>query len=203
MDDPQDLPAGDFGPWLSAITAAIEGSGVSEVPCGTCTACCTSSQFIHIAPDEAEALAHIPRALRFPAPGLPPSHVLMGYDEHGRCPMLIDGSCSIYEHRPRTCRVYDCRVFPATGIDLDEPAKAQIARQSARWKFSFASDHDHSVHTAVGAAAGFLKEHAREFEAAELPTTPTQLAALAIEIHDLFFGEPTVAEVKVALTRRH
>lgn len=201
MDDSQDLPAGDFGQWLSGITAAIEGRGVSDVPCGTCTACCTSSQFIHIAPDETDALAHIPRSLRFAAPGLPSGHVLMGYDEHGRCPMLIDDTCSIYEHRPRTCRVYDCRVFPATGIDLDEPDKAQIARQSARWKFSFATDDDRAAHTAVGAAASFLNEHADEFGAGELPTTPTQLAAVAIEIHEVFLGEPTVAEVSVALKR--
>ena len=35
----------------------------------TCTACCTSSQFVHIEPDETDTLAHIPAALRFPAPG--------------------------------------------------------------------------------------------------------------------------------------
>ena len=30
----------------------------------------------------------------------------MGYDERGHCPMLVDGDCSIYDHRPRTCRMY-------------------------------------------------------------------------------------------------
>ena len=32
--------------------------------------------------------------------------------------MLVDGRCSIYEHRPRTCRTYDCRIFTATGLDV-------------------------------------------------------------------------------------
>jgi hypothetical protein len=90
---------------------------------------------VHIAPDEVETLTHVPTALRFPAPGLPAGHVVLGYDEHGHCPMLVDGSCSIYEHRPRTCRVYDCRVFAATGVD---PGTAQpaIAERVASWHFT-------------------------------------------------------------------
>ena len=104
------------------------------VPCGSCRACCTSSQFVHIAPDETDTLAHVPTALRFPAPGLPRGHVVLGYDEHGWCPMLVDDTCSIYEHRPRTCRTYDCRVFAATGVD---PGRTQpaIAERVASWRF--------------------------------------------------------------------
>jgi uncharacterized protein len=81
--DAHDVPAGRFSAWLGQIGA--------DVPCGTCTACCTSSQFVHIEPDEAETLARIPRALLFPAPGRPKGHVLMGYDERGHCPMFVDG----------------------------------------------------------------------------------------------------------------
>jgi len=98
------LPAGRFSDWLVAVGRAIDGEQGSDVACGACTACCTSSQFVHIGPDETDALAHIPTALTFPAPGLPAGHVLLGYDERGHCPMLVDGACSIYEHRPRTCR---------------------------------------------------------------------------------------------------
>ncbi|HET7720760.1 MAG TPA: YkgJ family cysteine cluster protein, partial [Acidimicrobiales bacterium] len=107
MAETHTLPAGRFSTWLVRI-------GV-DVPCGTCTACCTSSQFVHIGPDERDTLSRIPKALLFPAPGQPKGHVVMGYDERGHCPMFVDGACSIYEHRPRTCRTYDCRVFPAAG----------------------------------------------------------------------------------------
>ena len=122
-----DLPAGDFSSWLSELQRALRGERSSDVPCDGCTACCKSSQFIHVAPDEADTLAHVPGELLFPAPGLPDGHVLMGYDERGHCPMLIDDRCSIYEHRPRTCRTYDCRVLSsgrararrrAQGVDL-------------------------------------------------------------------------------------
>ncbi len=80
---------------------ALRGDGGTDVPCGTCTACCTSSQFVHIEPDETDTLAHIPADVLFPAPLAPRGHVLLGYDERGHCPMLVDNACSIYEHRPR------------------------------------------------------------------------------------------------------
>jgi Fe-S-cluster containining protein len=144
------LPAGDFSAWLSDMQAALRGEQDADVPCGTCTACCTSSQFVHIEPDETDALAHIPRAMLFPAPGLPRGHVLLGYDERGHCPMLVDGRCSVYEHRPRTCRTYDCRVFPAAGLEPDQPAIAERAR---RWRFGYPAAADRTRHEAVKAAA--------------------------------------------------
>jgi Fe-S-cluster containining protein len=129
------LPAGSFSAWFDEIVDALHTDGEMAVPCGTCRACCTSSQFVHIEPDEADTLAHVPAALRFPAPGLPAGHVVLGYDEHGRCPMLVDDVCSIYDHRPRTCRTYDCRVFAATGIDSGATQPA-IAAQVRAWDFT-------------------------------------------------------------------
>lgn len=134
-DDSGPLPAGDFGPWLAESQGAIHGEHPSEVPCGTCTACCSSSQFIHIGADETDTLAHVPAEMLFAAPGLPDGHVLMGYDEHGSCPMLVDEFCTVYEHRPRTCRTYDCRVFPATGLAPEE-SKVLITRRVRRWDFT-------------------------------------------------------------------
>jgi Fe-S-cluster containining protein len=124
------VDAGRFSEWLDDLRRRSE----MDVPCGSCTACCRSSQFVHIEPDETEALARVPAPLRFPAPGLPKGHVVLGYDEHGHCPMLVDGACAIYEHRPRACRSYDCRVFAASGVtpDASQPA---IAARVARWRF--------------------------------------------------------------------
>src|SRR3954468_8322245 len=133
MSDEPDLEAGEFASWIVDMQAALRGERDAEVPCGTCTACCTSSQFVHIAPDETDTLAHIPAQLLFPAPRLPEGHVLLGYDDRGHCPMLIDGRCSIYEHRPRTCRTYDCGVFPAAGIEPLEDEKPLIAERARRW----------------------------------------------------------------------
>jgi Fe-S-cluster containining protein len=184
-DEAQDhLPAGDFTSWLAGMQAALAGHGESDVPCGSCTACCTSSQFVHVAPDETDTLAHIPRDLLFRAPGLPRGHVLMGYDEHGHCPMLRDGGCSIYAHRPRTCRTYDCRVFPAAGLDPGDE-KPQIARRSRRWRFSH-DDAGHVRHTAVRTAAAFLDHDRDRLPDALTHSNPTQQAVLAVQVHEAF-----------------
>lgn len=202
MSGSAELAAGPFGAWLAQLQAALRGEGDSDVPCGPCVACCSSAQFVHIGPEETDALAHIPAELVFPAPRMPRGHVLMGYDEHGRCPLLIDGACSVYAHRPRTCRVYDCRVFAAAGIAPDDD-KPLIAAQTVRWRFEHPDESDEVLHQAVQAAAAFVQRHRAELPEGSLPLPATARAVQAIEIHELFTqGEPTVGAVAVELRRR-
>lgn len=192
------LAAGAFTPWMVEIQSAIRGERGSDVPCDGCTACCTSSQFIHIEPDEGRTLSRIPAALLFPAPGLPRGHRLMGYDENGHCPMLIDGACSIYADRPRTCRTYDCRVFPAADIDIEND-KPLIGARAKRWKFSHPTSADVAQHEAVRAAARFIDEHAELLPGRSVPTTATQRAVLAVEIHNAFLDEDDVSGLASAV----
>lgn len=126
---------------------------------------------MHVEPDEADALAHIPHQLLFPAPGRPRGNVLMGYDDHGRCPMLTEAGCSIYAHRPRACRAYDCRVLAAAAVEVDPP-QARIGRQVARWRFDLDDDVDRRLAESVRAAAEKL--------AAGGPRSPTQRAVAAV-----------------------
>ena len=199
---PDDLPAGSFSSWVTEMRGALRGERDADVPCGACTACCTSSQFIQIGPDETETLRRIPGALLFPAPLLPRGHVVMGYDERGNCPMLVENRCSIYEHRPRTCRTYDCRVFPAAGLEIDGADKALIARQTRRWQFSHATPDDHARNDAVRMTAGYLRDHADELPDGAVPGTTTQLAVLAFELHELFLrhdGEAGTIAVEASL----
>jgi hypothetical protein len=191
------LAAGGFSTWLRGMTEAIAGRRDSDVPCDGCTACCTSSQFVHIGPEETDTLAHIPKALLFPAPRMPRGHVLMGYDERGHCPMLVAGRCSIYAHRPRTCRTYDCRIFPAAGVEVDAGQDA-IGRRAGQWRFDFPDDSDGRSHAAVRAAAAFL---AGLGDAG--PGNATRLAVLATEIHHLFLGpdEPDPEVVRAEIRR--
>jgi Fe-S-cluster containining protein len=210
-DEHGELPAGDFAAWLTGMQAALRGEQASDVPCGTCTGCCTSSQFVHIGPDETDAIAHIPAALLFPAPRMPRGNMLLGYDERGHCPMLVDDACSIYEHRPRTCRTYDCRVFAAAGVVLDEGEKVHIAERAVRWRFSHPTPADEVRHDAVRAAAVFLREHQSETEGRVIATAATPLAVVAVRVHDAFVHhdaatgevtrvEPDAAAVQATLT---
>jgi Fe-S-cluster containining protein len=182
----QDLAAGRFSDWLVEFVRAQQDEGGAIVPCGECTACCTSSQFIHIGPEEIETISRIPGQLLFPVPGLPEGNVLMGYDDKGQCPMFADGKCSIYEHRPRTCRTYDCRVFPATGLELQDEDKRQILERTRRWRFEFSTPLDSVLRSAVLAAATYLRDQAQLFPLGLLPRNQAQLGFLAIQIHDVF-----------------
>jgi Fe-S-cluster containining protein len=174
------LHAGDFASWATATARAIRDNSTIDVPCDHCTACCRSAQFVHVEPDEADALAHIPPALLFPAPHRPAGHQVLGYDEHGHCPMLVDDRCSIYEHRPRACHTYDCRVFAATDISITD--KPLIAARVAQWRFEFTSPRDNRTLAAVRAAA-------RQVETAGEIQNPTQQAAAAVEMYERFLGE--------------
>ena len=182
MAQAEGRPAGDFHAWITRMQAVVEQGLTSDVPCGSCTACCRSAQFIHIDPDESDALAAIPRELLFPAPGQPAGHVLLGFDQAGRCPMLVDDACTIYDQRPRTCRMYDCRVFPATGLSPAADGRPDIAAAAAQWAFTVdevgATDRE-----ALAAAVRFLTRHG---EALGGFSSATHLAVAAIRVHDLF-----------------
>ena len=197
------IDAGPFAAWLDDLAAALRGDADADVPCGTCTACCTSSQFVHVAPDERATLARIPAELRFPAPGLPAGHVVLPYDEHGHCPMLVAGACSIYENRPRTCRTYDCRVFAAAAVEPDPTTQPAIAARTRRWRFTVDTGDERARVDAAARAATWLRAHVRELPDGIAPVNPTQLAVLAIEVHDLFLTppEPDAAGLAAAVDR--
>jgi hypothetical protein len=206
------VPAGSFGAWLDGMEQVLAAGGESEVPCGGCTACCRSSQFIPVGPEETDALAHIPAELLFPAPRRPPGHMLLGYDERGHCPMLVDDRCTVYEHRPRACRTYDCRVLPAAGIELDDGVQPSVARRARRWRFDYPDEADEVHHAAVRAAAAFVVEHRDQLPPAIVPANPIQRAVLAVWVRGAFLGDdgsgrPVVVEpepeaVRVELVAR-
>ncbi len=164
----------------------MRGNGNSDVPCGECTVCCKSSQFIYVGPEETATLAHIPRGLLFQAPGR--DGFVLGYNEDGGCPMFVGNACSIYAHRPRTCRTYDCRIFPATGI-VPDANKPEIVSRAASWEFSFATARDRLERDALRAAAESLGRHPELFPGKAIPP-PTQLAALAVRLRSLFLTPP-------------
>ena len=170
----------------------------STVPCGTCTACCRSRYFIHVHHDEV-AVEHIPSELLFPAPGRSNQWV-MGFDERGHCPMLGEQdsstqqtsgetryACSIYAHRPQTCRDFDCRIFPITGTQPEEPETQLIRARTQRWQMHPPEPGSRAATLALGAynAARFLTEHGHHI-GAMAPQTSTQRAVLAVQLAPIF-----------------
>jgi len=191
------VPAGDFSSWLAGTDATQLQGAEADVPCGDCNGCCKSFYFIHVTPEDTGALAAIPQELLFEAPGAPPGHFVMGYNEYGHCPMLVDDRCSIYDVRPQTCRAYDCRIFTACDMQPGETDKALVSARTARWQFSFASRADQDVQSAIAQAAHWLRREQQNPESSLpenfLPSNSTQLAVLALQIHPLFV-QPDTAE---------
>jgi hypothetical protein len=112
---------------------------------------------------------------------MPRGHVVLGYDERGHCPMLVANGCSIYAHRPRACRVYDCRVFAAAGLEFDEPEKHEINERARRWRFRYPTVRDREQHDAVQAVAAAVLEQPERLPDGVAPTSVTQIAVYAVE----------------------
>ncbi len=186
MNNETKRPAGNFSEWLSQTRSAfIDEKGVT-VACGDCKACCTSSYFVHIRPEEKATLKAIDKKLLFPALGLPKGNMLMGYYENGYCPMMTERGCKIYLNRPITCRNYDCRVFTAAGIAAGGDDKAQINERAGQWQFSYPTEQDKKEHDAVKEAANFIQNHADSFPQGTVPSNPSQIAILAIKTYTVF-----------------
>jgi Fe-S-cluster containining protein len=185
--DESGISAGPFSAWLRATRRALKDGTGADVPCGTCTACCSSSYFIHIRPDETETLARIGADAVVQASGMPAGHKLMGYDAEGLCPQMNHGLCAVYAYRPRTCRAYDCRVFAAAGL-RESGDKPKINERVEQWRFDYPTPRDLEEHEAVRKAARFIEANAHLFPGGRIPATPSQLAVLAVKVHEIFLS---------------
>ena len=193
------LDAGDFDTWLAGTKATQLDGEEADVPCGSCNACCKSFYFIHITAADVGALHAIPKELLVQAPGLPTGHFVMGYTEHGHCPMLVNERCSIYNDRPQTCRAYDCRIFAAAEMQPGETDKALVSRQTSAWAFSYTTPEATATQKAIARAANWLaseRENKSSYLPGEfLPSNSTQLAVLALQLRELFGADVSETEL--------
>lgn len=74
------------------------------VPCGSCHRCCTKRSVV--IPLEEYGDTYDYQTVPFP---LMPELNMLAMNDDGSCVYLIQGKCSIYEHRPYMCKIYDCR----------------------------------------------------------------------------------------------
>jgi uncharacterized protein len=168
--------AGEFGQWLDGFRTACADGRAVDVPCGTCVACCTSGKLIPVEPDEGAALAAVGPEGLVAMPGQPGEYALR-HDASGRCAQLREDGCQVYADRPRACRTYDCRIFPATGVAPDAPLIAEVA---ALWHFTYGSAASRRRHSDVRTAAVLLGFPG----GLTAPASPTQHALGALATAD-------------------
>ena len=184
-------PAGEFSSWLAQIQQTAQHNVAIDVPCGSCNACCRSSYFIRVNVSETDTIASIPEALLFPAPG-EPGVMVMGFNEQGHCPMLVDDRCSIYSNRPQTCRTYDCRLFAGCGT-TEDTSRPDVVDAVSHWQFTYAGEDARVQHRALITAADFLHTHRRQLP--QLTDNPLHLALAALKCQHLFSGVDEVQDI--------
>jgi Fe-S-cluster containining protein len=192
-------PAGGFSAWLRAMRRSLAGGEGMPVACGDCVGCCTSGYFIKVRPHETAALRHIPSMHL--APGESDGTLYMAAKAGGHCPMFGRSGpqgfgCTIYPHRPETCRTYDCRIFTAAGTDAGE-GKSMINERIASWQFEYEDDDARREHRAVRAAASFLRQHPVRFPGGHIPSRAGDIAVLAVKCYAVFMDE-SVPETELA-----
>jgi len=204
---PDGIPAGAFGEWLRQFRASLKGNKGMKVPCGDCTGCCISGYSVQLRPEDHAAREHIPVGLLASARGFSSGSLVMPPLPDGVCPMLEDGQCSIYAHRPQTCLDYDCRVFAAAGIEAGGPDKFVINRRVRAWRFEYPGQADRDIHAAVHRAATFIREKRGSFGDTLVPTSPSGIAVLAVKTCEVFLdptrvlGDTETAEAVLAAAR--
>lgn len=188
---PDTIDAGPFGAWLVQALRVLRGEAEADVPCGTCTGCCTSSYYIRIRPRDRIAVAGISPAYFVRAAGMPHDEVLMGWRHDGSCPALECGRCTIYAQRPMTCRDYDCRIFVPSGLVAGDERKAVINERVQAWQFTFEGEAERRQFEAIRRAATFIRERRGSFpaEGRGVPTAPTGIAVLAMKAFDVFLRQ--------------
>ena len=73
-------------------------------------------------------------------------------------------------------------MFAAAGISADTDL---ITRQARRWKFAHPTPEDRAAHSAVRAAARFVRERAACFPGGAGQRGPAHVALLAIKVYDV------------------
>ena len=145
-------------------------------------------------PKKPKLLTGYRKELLFPAPLCSEGHMVLGYDEQGRYPMLVRNKCSIYRYCSATCRIFDCRVLAASGLNLDDNDNNLIVRQARRWKFSCPTKRDRNLLSAVQHAATFLIRHPECIQNNLVPGDAIQNSVLAIKVYDVFLNNNYVSD---------
>ncbi|HKM61362.1 MAG TPA: YkgJ family cysteine cluster protein [Acidisphaera sp.] len=119
--------AGDPEDFVRELHEHAEGKlRAMRTPCAGCSACCYS-KVVAVRPDEErpEDLAHLDMQ-----PAADGTLRLRKRDD-GACVHLGETGCTVYDHRPRGCRAYDCRGMALVGL-IDS---FDAGRRSPSWTF--------------------------------------------------------------------
>lgn len=147
--------------------------GTAEVPCDGCRECCWHHRVgVDPAAERPQDLAHL--TMEHDADGY-----FLSKRADGACVHLGPQGCTVYSHRPRGCRTYDCRVAGLAG--LVEPFEGD--HRAPAWHFPVRTPEDKAVLLAAGLAAyPYVK---RQLSGETLPSWAEMLVTVLKHVHEL------------------
>ena len=165
----------------------------ATVPCNGCTICCHHDR-IEVLP-WLELPEHLAQLSTEPDPdGCSPDSLKLKRRENGACIHLGEHGCTVYEHRPTACRVYDCRYTNFLGVTL-----CYEGYEEPMWLFDIETRADDVI---AAARLQIVEEASAMTEYAEaVPYAAHRLAQLRAEYKRLF-GEYDVQLAKMTPKER-
>ena len=117
----------------------------ARVPCNGCTACCYSPRVkVDPARERPEDLLHLD-LIPAPEPCVPGGMMLRKRPD-GACVHLGPNGCAVHQHRPRACRIYDCRISAAAGL---YETHGEAKHQAPEWVCEQATAEDRAMAAAL------------------------------------------------------
>jgi len=90
-------------------------------------------------------------------------------------------------------------MFAAAGIDAGD-GKHVINERVRAWEFSYEGEAERRAHDAVRAAAAFIRDERGSFPGGAAPSSPDQIAVLALKVYELFLErQKSPAETAAAI----
>lgn len=102
--------------------------------CGGCTACCHQRVEIF----DTESPVNLKHLDVISDPDGPPGARKLRQNDDSSCVHLGEHGCTVYEHRPKACRAYDCRLYAFYGFRIDH----EHGGPEPRWRFGTDTKED-------------------------------------------------------------
>lgn len=180
---------GSMSSWIAEYQKLLALDAIGQkvaayVPCGSCTACCYYKK-VDVDPqkEKAEDTSHLKVISDPDGQGL-----MLAKRSDGACFHLGPNGCTVHEHRPRACRLYDCRslAIAAVGEEFDG------GRKTPAWLFSLSTKKERLIHAALQMVAQeYLVVHGGEtriavkFALDQLPKVLPRIEAMVADLEKL------------------
>lgn len=146
----------EFLVWLSRASDVSAGTAGPKaglnVPCGECNLCCGSYLKVTVSEEESNRDSLTIEEYE-DKDGNTAKRVLK--DSNGTCVHLTGKGCSVYEDRPATCRVFDCRQRLVANVADKHTRPMVLQWDTAEW---FTPENDIYIQAVRMAARNYAKQ---------------------------------------------